>query len=497
MDGTSEWTEHGTEQGLDPLAMMSPVEAHYQSLLQGFSSVTTRLRNYSFYAFWVEHYKRNVRNNARHVFEDKTRRVEALYALAAAQRNRETGVAGKTFAEAKLNEDADIIDFSVETDRKTAKDDRYLAPQGGAFPGVYFGQMTEIGLLGRGEGHRLPVPVPDGPCEALAAAFEVSLGGTADNFLRHAEDGRITREQLATMERMAPSALDQDGEEAAILRGLLMGENGTTTSVNRRATLLAILELARRKDNEFSREGSAGKIGADMLRWWWMDNAPEGPDARTHRAWRHYQVGDMVRLVYESLLNHAILALEEASDGLPAPILVDKVLAPVPDVALAEWFSTLSGCKGSLKELQARGLAQDASLAEILAPLARLHRDWRDKLDELGESYKDASGLQTCHTELRWIENHREQPAREALGQLLLKRILRRHLEVAARKFWMNSSYTYLFEVEDARLRARRKANVNESGPRLTTAIRFLEDVDLLRNGRITPRGHAYLENAS
>ena len=141
-------------------------------------------------------------------------------------------------------------------------------------------------------------------------------------------------------------------------------------------------------------------------------------------------------------------------------------------------------------------MVQAATLGEILAPLARLHREWRDRLDELGKSYKDAPGQQTCLTELRWIENHHEQSARKALGQLLFERVLRRHLEVAARKFRMQSSYTYLIEVENARLRARSKANVNPSGPRLATAIRFLEDVDFLSNGLITPRGHAYLKHA-
>lgn len=499
MDGTSEWTEPGTEQGLDHLAMLSPVETHYQSLLPGFSSVTTRLRNYSFYAFWVAHYKRNVRNDAQSVFEDQTRRVEALYALASAQREGETGVAGATFADAKLQEERDSIDFRLETDFETAQDDRYLAPRGGAFPGVYFGQMSEIGLIVRGTGHRLPVPDPDGPCEALAAAYESSLGETIGDFLRHAEDGRITRANLAPMERMAPSALDQESEEAAILRSLLMGEDGAAPSINRRATLLAILEIAGTTVAEQATGETAGKVTEDMLRWWWMDNAPEGPSARIHRAWQHYQVGDMVRLVYESVLNHAILALEEVNDGLSVPALLGDVLAPVPDTTLKEWFSTVSDGSESPKELQAHGLVHDATVGEILAPFARLWRDWRDQLDVLSESYKDAPGHQNCLTELRWIEDRREQSARSALGQLLHERVLRRHLEVAARKFRMQSTtpYTYLIEVENARLRARGKVNVNASGPRLATALRFLEDVDFLRDGLITPRGREYLENAS
>ena len=494
MDGVSEWTEIGAEQGLDHLAMLSPVEAHYQSLLRGFSSVTTRLRNYSFYAFWVAHYKRTVRNDARRVFENRTRRVEALYALAAAQRTKETGVAGSTFADEKLKESGDPIDFRVETDYETPQRDRYLAPRGGAFPGVYFGQMTEMGLVGRGKHHGLPVP--DESCYALADAYEAALGGFIAEFLRLAEDGQVTRPELAPMVAMAPSSLDQESEEAAILRRLLMGEDGAELSNNRRATLLAILEIARKTGSEAKGEGAGKKVTEEMLRWWFMENAPDGVHANIHRSWQHYQVGDMVRLVYESLLNHAILVLEDTSEGLPAPELVAELVTEVPDVSLQAWLTTLAGGPESLRELQACGMVHDAPLGAILAPLARLWRDWRDWLDDLGKSYKEAPGQQTCFTELRWIEAHLAEPAGTALGQLLFQRVLRRHLEVAARKFRTQSSYTYLIEVEEARLRARSKVNVNPSGPRLATAVRFLEDVDFLKEGRITPRGLAYLEAA-
>lgn len=119
----------------------------------------------------------------------------------------------------------------------------------------------------------------------------MSLRETVEDFLRHAEDGRITREKLAPMVRMAPSALDQESEEAAILRSLLMGEDGATTSINRHATLLAILEIAGKTENGKAGDDASEKITEGILRWWWMDNAPEGPHARIH------------------------LALEEANDG--------------------------------------------------------------------------------------------------------------------------------------------------------------------------------------
>lgn len=97
MDGLVEWTEIGRQQGLDHLAMLSPIEALYQSLLPGFTSVTTRLRNYSFYAWCLVRYAEKLHDGSLTTFQDFMRRAEALYALAAAQYPGETGVAGATF----------------------------------------------------------------------------------------------------------------------------------------------------------------------------------------------------------------------------------------------------------------------------------------------------------------------------------------------------------------------------------------------------------------
>jgi len=490
MDGEAVWTEQGSEQGLDHLAMLTPIETHYQSLLRGFSSVTTRLRNYSFYSFWVTRYARDIRHSSRDVFEEKTRRVEALYALASMQRANETGVAGSTFASNKHALKEDWIDFRVDTDLATPKDARYLAPRGGAFPGVYSGQMTEIGLIGRGVDHGLPVPKE--PAERLAAAYEASLGNFVDEFFRCAEEGQISRDALEPMICMAPSALKQDSEEADLLRNLLMGEDGTEASLKRRATLLTILEIAR----EAKRKKETEKITEDMLRWWWVEHEPQGAFSDTHRAWQHYQVGDMTRLVYEGLLYFLISTLEEAGRPLTAPELIGYVVAPVPEISLSDWLTSLASEDESLKSSQERSFSDDASISDILSPLAHLWMDWRGRLEELSGSFPDTPGHQTCVSELRWIEERASLPAKTAIGQLIFERVLRRHFEVAARKFRFQRAYTYLIETEDARLRPRQYLNVSPSGPRLATAIRFLEDVDLLHEGKITTRGEEYLESA-
>ncbi len=102
MDGSVEWTEMGVASGLNHLAMLSPIENFYQGLLPGFSSITTRLRHYSFHAWWVTHNLRHTRITSTDEFDAHVRRIEALYALACAQHPYESGIAGSRFANWKL-----------------------------------------------------------------------------------------------------------------------------------------------------------------------------------------------------------------------------------------------------------------------------------------------------------------------------------------------------------------------------------------------------------
>lgn len=484
MNGHAEWTEMGASSGLDHLAMLAPVEAFYQSLLPGFSSITTRMRNYAFHAWWITRNARTTKITSKKAFQEHTRRVEALYALASAQWGGETGIAGARFALNKLAKEDEILDFRFETSLETPADLRYLSPPAGDFQGTYFGQMREIGLLARAARHDMPVPTKDG--ERLAEAYEAALPIAPERFFEIAKAGQVSRTELGMMRPMAPSAIDQDGEEARLLREILMGEDGSQTGLARRASLLAILEIARQTDSQ--------PVSENMLRWWWMDHPPDGDHAEAHTAWQHYQVGDMLRVSYENLMNQVILGLEDASEGLFVPELIGDLISDVPDMPLGEWLDQLSASNHSLNDLQDAGRPEGASLDAIMAPIARLWAEWRGRIDELEDSLPTRPGHQTCVTELTWIEHRRHEPASKAMGQLIYERVLRRHLEVAARKFRLQGSYTYLVELEHARLRARSLIDANPSGPRLATAIKFLDDVGLLSKGRLTDRGREYLE---
>jgi len=484
MDGSPEWTEVGHEQGLDHLAMLSIIESHYQSLLPGFSSVTTRLRNYSFYAYWVCYYKKHIRNNARNFFEDQTRRIEALYALASAQLEKETGVAGSTFANEKLQKGDDPINFITETDFNSPQNERYLAPRGGAFPGIYSGPMSDIGIIARGEEHNLPVPMPGSPCEKLAEAYGNAIHEFSNQFHVAATAGMISRSQLSAMIKMAPSKLDQESEEAEILRALLMGDYGEPNSNNRRLTLLNILEIADR----------VGAVTEKSLRWWWMDNAPDGRFAEIHKQWQYYQVGDMVRNTYEALLNKVVIALEDHHLGLSLSELLELLLEEVPDVSMSEYFTIVLRDQGTLHDQFSASLSADASIDTILAPFAHLWKTWSDRVDELYNCYGNLAGVQSCASEFEWISSNTHRSAKDVVSDLISKRVIGRHLDVAARKFKIQGTYTYRIEIDEARLVARQTSGLSPSGPRLATAISFLEDIDFLSEGNLTPRGKAYLE---
>lgn len=52
-DGIGHWTEPGAWGGLDPLGMRAPIESCFARLLPGLTTVTNRLRYYSFFSWWI------------------------------------------------------------------------------------------------------------------------------------------------------------------------------------------------------------------------------------------------------------------------------------------------------------------------------------------------------------------------------------------------------------------------------------------------------------
>lgn len=150
--GFPQWTELGQDTGLDPLGMQRPIEVIYQSLLPGISTITLRLRYYSFYPWLLDAYSKSNPSTDLEEFRTFQRKAEALLALICAHGSGEVGVAGINWATRTLqslgaNPAADVVvDFAAGADL-ASDEENYLLNKGGAFGGIYSSQLREMGLI--------------------------------------------------------------------------------------------------------------------------------------------------------------------------------------------------------------------------------------------------------------------------------------------------------------------------------------------------------------
>ncbi len=513
MDGLASWTEIGRTGGRDPLAMLSAVEYAYQTQLPGISTITERLRYYAFHCWWISHYADTSPTKSAADYGDCARRFEFLYALASLcvpddpqATSDELGILGANCAARVLQEGQNQIDFRYVTARETPAERRYIKPAMGDFANSYASQMREIGLLRQPKSHGLNVPTERGL--DLAARFEESLGEASTSFRETAKSGIVDRNTLARLAQCRPGAISPESDEAEMLRDLLMARlepdpeavperrrEATTAArdaaIARRDTLLWILDTA--KDNPDA------PVSQDMLRWHWVETpvASNHPRAHTHARWQHYQCGDTARVACEALLAHAVREISRSPRDIET--LLAGLTEPLDGACnLGAWLADVENRQAAdtLQTIQSRALDGSDDLYALMGPLARLHREWGSREPQLAEAYpEDRPGRQTVRTLLRWIERQKDRPARNTMADFFRDFIIMRHLAVAAGKFRANSAYTYLFELHDRELHWKQSPSPSPSGPRLKIALRFLEDLDLLKDGHITKRGEALLHS--
>ncbi|WP_022698116.1 hypothetical protein [Euryhalocaulis caribicus] len=507
--GFPEWTELGQESGLDPLGMQRPIELVYQSLLPGISTITLRLRYYSFFTWLLEAYAKTPDiKNEYEAFQRFQRRAEALYALTCARGDVELGVAGIEWAKRQLGlvdpENADaLVDFRTSADPESDANLRYLRDKRGAFGGIYASQMREMGLV-KTDDRNLLVPFCKDAALALADAFQQAIGDLAEVFLETVAAGKVT---LATLDRLAPmkpSKINSGSSEQRELATILFGRRASAaeSDQNRGQTLKMLLRIAAQRGRPPKSEES---------KWAWFGattGAKDGMDSSEVRPiWALYQASDLFRLAYETLLYAGLRILKNVP---PNSMSLEAMIAGVVDMArladsgsLQDWI--LDQAYDSDLENHAKAAAhamQDAltaaedeqavksawSLIAVLS-LKGTQLD-RSVLEWLGS----ADHFQSLASEMKYIELRYDLPVQTAFAELLRERIFRRHLWVASRKFRNQKAYTFLFEPDDGALRFRDFFRVSPSSPRIDQAVQFLCDVKFLDESGVTPVGLDELE---
>lgn len=507
-DGFPEWTELGQDSGLDPLGMQRPIEAIYQALIPGISTITLRYRYYSFFALILKYYEDNIRHNDPEEFRFFQRRCEALFALICCYGATELGITGSDWATKTLNEigaysaPERIIEFSIGADQNADATLRYLKNKGGAFGAIYSTQMSEMGLVHFPEqGQPNPNPVCSDTALKLAETIALELDGKASDFFQIVEAGSVSGEALGALEAMKPSMLKSGSDEHRMLMDILLAKAGAPSEADimRRNTLLMLLEFV----------GTLRFVPrAEQVKWQWFENDPEQSPIFGQQApqlWFLYQACDLMRLSYETILYGALTLLEAAPRGrMSLAELTDEIaeFAEIPAEESWEDFSSRvnDGAKISEARVQTLAMLEALGAGEVadqirhaISLIAILDRLSADHTGLMAKALSGADHFQSLRTEMQYLERNRTRNAGELVSDVIRERVLKRHLWVASRKFRNQKAYTFLMEPEEGLLRYRSHFRVSPSSPRLDQALRFLRDIHLVGDEGITEIGKSEL----
>jgi len=499
-EGFPDWTELGQDSGLDPLGMQRPIEAIYQSLIPGISTITLRYRYYSFFPFILKHYEDNIRNPDPVVFRAFYRRCEALYALICTHGQRELGITGSDWAGEILaaQSASGVIDFSQGADPEADEKLRYLKNKGGAFGAIYSTQMREMGLVVfAAKGDLNPNPVCTKLALPLAQAFADQVGDLAPKFFEVVEKAQVTVSELAAFEVMRPSKLRLGSNEHILLKDVLLGKAAGQADFDlvRQATLKMLLESADQK---------GGIPDMESVKWQWFDGAADAPDSahRVPELWALFQTCDLVRLAYETILSASLYALSAAPrNRMPLSALVEELVdqAGVPESETWEDFASQQSVSGNTARAYAEKMLRGAGEERVQGAVCIIALLWDNA--SVGEDLiqKALSGedyFYSVRTEFRFLNSVEARSARDVASQLISDRVLKRHLWVASRKFRNQKAYTYHFEPEDGLLRYRSQFQTAPSSPRIEQALRFMKDISLIDENGVTSYGRAEMAAA-
>ncbi|MZR31458.1 hypothetical protein [Sneathiella litorea] len=490
--------------------MQRPIEAIYQSIVPGISTITLRYRYYSFFPFILKHYEEHIRHPDPDTFRAFQRRCEALFALICTHGEPELGITGSDWAGRTLNDaraqsnETAIIDFSIGADPDADDSLRYLRNKGGAFGAIYATQMSEMGLIHFPEaGDPNPNPVCSDAALKLADALSRELGATADEFFEVVAAGKVALSSLESFEAMKPNRLRRGSGEHILLTDILLGKSDTRseTDLMRRSTLQMLLDVTA---------ALRSIPRAEQVKWYWFENVPELQDGNAHEVphlWFLYQACDLMRLAYEVILSAALTLLETAPRRrMSLSDLTDELVSFAEVVEDQTWENVSLGlADGSANAAREHALAmldamhegetaEQVRLAVSLIAILFVRASDASKLIE--EAISGADYFQSLRTEVQFLDRASSAPARLVVADMVRERVVKRHLWVASRKFRNQKAYTFHMEPEEGRLRYRNHFRVSPSSPRLDQAVRFLRDIGLIDEDGITQLGRAEMAAA-
>jgi hypothetical protein len=489
--------------GLDPLGVLNVSDLTSNKLLPGLTTITERIRYYSFYCWFFDMYSREIRIVSKKEQFTLLRRAEYLLALLAAK-NQFQGIPGITKAIREFNKSTGTIDLKEGTGELTDSfEGSYWLNPRGVFGQNYVSSMVLMGMLrekdeGEGIYIRTDFTIEDRISgKQLAKAFQENAGSDATaTFIGVLLQGTVTHTQLEILsEPFHMLKVPCPSEEQHLLWQFLIGPDHPKDHANdfyRRRTIQMLLQRiiekgARISSMEFS------------LNAYHQQGTFDSQKDGTFTLWYYFQLDQFWHMASTGSLQAFLDFLNRETGGgawTGEDKLIGKLALSVEEFLKQErlvkepdsfnGLHVIEDAEESIVKLmnQPDSVKKIAYAMILLRKLLEVNGPNIDELRKLALRYQlsSPSNFVNSAPDLNRVVDEKLDGF---IGLFIKKYVVLRHQWVALRK--MNDTQTTeKFVREDGLIRFISSIEYGYSEPRLDTILGFLDDLQILESGRET-----------
>jgi len=509
------WGKKGFIKGRDPLGMQIASLTTYSILLPGLTSLTRRIRYYSFYCWLLEQYAQVEGHTDPAVFRRFIRRAELIFSFGMTICFPDSpAVVGNLWAEADLKKNRDYTeDFIVDIARGAdiGSDRTYWKNFLGAFGQYYLGSLVSLDLIEERRGNS-GVYICTKKGEQLSAAFSQAIDNTEKQiFLKAVKNGKITIAELRSA--VTPISLDAIiplSEEWSLLKNILLAPDHPSNSTSfRRSTISDFITFIKKGKAEevdlFSEE-----VYETVLKKGFESATP------CEKGWFIYQLNEFAHFAIETIF-WGMLELIRRSPHLDMvePLQTDicgqvsKLLEDEFKVSKVDKMTTgqiVDECRGlELTEIDL-AMAIDGAIESnniyaaiekgvvlVLKVFVRNEKHLKSVV-EFSKEHQMARERDFADL-LMFFQREMESDFLSTFKLLVKRNIINRHLQVAARKMSGGLRNTLKFGFDEGRLFHIQTVAPQWTSPRTETLYQFLVDLKWLTgDGSLTPLGNELLQ---
>ncbi len=481
--------------GLNPLGIRTASEQLFTTLLPGLNVVTLRVRYYSFYCWLLKSFYEERTEAKRSDLQRHIRMSELLMALIHAQSNNSGGVPGIIRAMEIIQRGEERIDFNEDAMPKGKPVGGYWKGSFGAFGTYYVAQLQQIGIIlplvdSKNLYNITPYTTDYISGAELADSFAESIGKEAGRlFLMCATKGVVTRQHLASLEKVFQTHNMPDNKERTLLLRMLVQDDRPAirkkSKMRKNSLRLLLCFLEDRHDDGFSELDFAKYV---------YERYNKGIErSMTSAGWYAYYLNDSRQ--YESL------------------IIFDVVLERLLDSTMpGQWENIDEFTKKLANEVGDTLHAGSMTIKEVLDKWDSI-KEPDDKMAHafytIIDDYRKNIHYEDCKSTIKTYYHNVSNDALDAFDRVtkslevplidfvkhyLTEEIIYNHYSESMRKYSQNGILSQKLTIENGFVRGLSRYSPSHSSPRIDTLRIYATDLGLIDNNKLTQNGKNYLK---